>query len=104
MQKGAGLGRDEALAIEAAGFARMARTPTAFNLVTIFLGDRQVARIAKQAAKAGSPVHEAAVLGAGIMGGGIAYQSAVQGHPDRHEGHRRRRRWRWAWPRRTSCW
>ena len=81
MQKGAGLGRDEALALEAAGFARMARTPAAFNLVTIFLGDRQVARIAKQAAKAGGPVRAAAVLGAGIMGGGIAFQSAIKGTP-----------------------
>ena len=81
MQRGAGLGRDEALPIEAAGFARMAKTPTAFNLVTIFLGDHQINRIAKGQAKAGGPVHAAAVLGAGIMGGGIAFQSALKGIP-----------------------
>ncbi|MGA2080697.1 MAG: fatty acid oxidation complex subunit alpha FadB [Holophaga sp.] len=81
MQKGAGLGRDEALAIEAAAFARMARTPAAFNLVSIFLGEREVARKARKAAKAGSPVNAAAVLGAGIMGGGIAFQSALKGIP-----------------------
>jgi 3-hydroxyacyl-CoA dehydrogenase / enoyl-CoA hydratase / 3-hydroxybutyryl-CoA epimerase / enoyl-CoA isomerase len=81
MQRGAGLGRDEALSIEAAGFARMARTPTAFNLVTIFLGDHQINRIAKGQAKAGGPVRAAAVLGAGIMGGGIAFQSALKGIP-----------------------
>jgi 3-hydroxyacyl-CoA dehydrogenase/enoyl-CoA hydratase/3-hydroxybutyryl-CoA epimerase/enoyl-CoA isomerase len=81
MQKGAGLGRDAALAIEAAAFARMARTPTAFNLVGIFLGDHAVAKVARKAAKAGSPVRAAAVLGAGIMGGGIAFQSALKGTP-----------------------
>ena len=81
MQKGAALGRDEALPIEAAAFARMARTATAFNLVTIFLGDHAVARTAKKVAKAGSPVQGAAVLGAGIMGGGIAFQSALKGIP-----------------------
>jgi len=81
MQKGAGLGRDAALPIEAAAFARMAKTPTAFNLVGIFLGDHYVARVAKKAAKAGTPVQAAAVLGAGIMGGGIAFQSALKGTP-----------------------
>jgi 3-hydroxyacyl-CoA dehydrogenase/enoyl-CoA hydratase/3-hydroxybutyryl-CoA epimerase/enoyl-CoA isomerase len=81
MQRGAGLGRDAALAIEAAGFARMAKTATAFNLVSIFLGDHAVARAARTAAKAGTPVRAAAVLGAGIMGGGIAFQSALKGTP-----------------------
>jgi len=81
MRAGAGLGRDEALAIEAAAFARMARTPTAFNLVSIFLGDHFVARTAKKLAKGAGPVRKAAVLGAGIMGGGIAFQSALKGTP-----------------------
>jgi 3-hydroxyacyl-CoA dehydrogenase/enoyl-CoA hydratase/3-hydroxybutyryl-CoA epimerase/enoyl-CoA isomerase len=81
MQRGAAISRDEALPIEAAGFARMARTATAFNLVSLFLGEHQVARIARKLAKAGAPVRAAAVLGAGIMGGGIAYQSAVKGTP-----------------------
>ncbi len=81
MRLGAGLGRDEALAIEAAAFARMARTPTAFNLVGIFLGERAVARTARKRALAGAPVRAAAVLGAGIMGGGIAAQSALKGIP-----------------------
>lgn len=79
MQRGATRGRDDALAIEAATFARMARTPTAFNLVTIFLGDHFVGKVAKKLAKAGSKVQSSAVVGAGIMGGGIAYQSASKG-------------------------
>ncbi|MBK9088548.1 MAG: fatty acid oxidation complex subunit alpha FadB [Holophagales bacterium] len=81
MQQGAGRKRDDALAIEAAAFARMAKTPTAFNLVTIFLGDQFVGKVAKTMAKTASRVESAAVLGAGIMGGGIAYQSASKGTP-----------------------
>jgi len=81
MQQGALRGRDEALRIEAAGFAKMAKTPTAFNLVTIFLGDQFVGKVAKKLAKQGAKVESAAVLGAGIMGGGIAYQSASKGTP-----------------------
>jgi 3-hydroxyacyl-CoA dehydrogenase/enoyl-CoA hydratase/3-hydroxybutyryl-CoA epimerase/enoyl-CoA isomerase len=81
MEQGAGLGRDEAQALEAAAFARVARTPAAFNLVGIFLGEHGVARTARRLAKAGDPVRTAAVLGAGIMGGGIACQSALKGIP-----------------------
>ncbi len=81
MHQGAALGRDAALAIEAKAFARIARTPTALALVTNFLGDQSVAKLAKKLAKAGTKVESAAVLGAGIMGGGIAYQSADRGTP-----------------------
>ncbi len=79
MQKGATRRRDDALPIEAAAFARMAKTATARNLVSIFLGDAAVNRIAKKLAREGVHVRASAVLGAGIMGGGIAYQSASRG-------------------------
>lgn len=81
MQQGAGRGREDALKIEAAAFAKMAKTPTAANLVTIFLGDQFVGKVAKAMAKTAPKVESAAVLGAGIMGGGIAYQSASRGTP-----------------------
>jgi 3-hydroxyacyl-CoA dehydrogenase/enoyl-CoA hydratase/3-hydroxybutyryl-CoA epimerase/enoyl-CoA isomerase len=81
MQQGAGRGREDALKIEATTFAKMAKTPTAFNLVTIFLGDQFVGKVAKTMARTASKVESAAVLGAGIMGGGIAYQSASKGVP-----------------------
>jgi 3-hydroxyacyl-CoA dehydrogenase / enoyl-CoA hydratase / 3-hydroxybutyryl-CoA epimerase / enoyl-CoA isomerase len=81
MQQGAGRGREDALKIEAQAFARMAKTPTAFNLVTIFLGDQFVGKVAKKMAKTAPKVESAAVLGAGIMGGGIAYQSASKKVP-----------------------
>jgi 3-hydroxyacyl-CoA dehydrogenase/enoyl-CoA hydratase/3-hydroxybutyryl-CoA epimerase/enoyl-CoA isomerase len=81
MEKGAGETRDEALALEAAAFARIAKTPTAHALVSVFLGDQAVKKIARKHAKAARPVRRAAVLGAGIMGGGISYQSASRGVP-----------------------
>lgn len=81
MQKGAGLGRDEALKIEAATFAKIAKTPTAHSLVSVFLGDQLVKKISKKASKEARPVKMGAVLGAGIMGGGISYQSASRGVP-----------------------
>ncbi len=81
MEKGAGKTRDEALAIEAAAFAKVAKTPAAHSLVSVFLGDQAVKKIARKHAKAARPVKRAAVLGAGIMGGGISYQSASKGVP-----------------------
>jgi len=81
MQRGAGLGRDGALALEAEAFARVARTATAHHLVNLFLADHAVARRARKLAKEAAPVRAAAVLGAGIMGGGIAYQAALKGIP-----------------------
>ncbi len=81
MQKGAGKGRDEAIALEMAGLPKVAGSGTARGLVSIFLGDQAVKKAAKRAAASARPVKSAAVLGAGIMGGGIAYQSASRGVP-----------------------
>ncbi len=81
MQKAAGKGRDEALKIEAQGFAKVARTPVADGLISLFLNDQLLKKKAKAATKIARPIKQAAVLGAGIMGGGIAYQSAVRGTP-----------------------
>ncbi|HTP27667.1 MAG TPA: fatty acid oxidation complex subunit alpha FadB [Anaeromyxobacteraceae bacterium] len=81
MEKGRRLGRDAALSIEAAAFAKIARTPTARALVSLFLGDQAVKKMAGKAAKASRQVKRGAVLGAGIMGGGISYQSASRGVP-----------------------
>jgi 3-hydroxyacyl-CoA dehydrogenase/enoyl-CoA hydratase/3-hydroxybutyryl-CoA epimerase/enoyl-CoA isomerase len=82
IQKAAGKSRDDALKIEAAGFAKMAKTPQADALIGLFLNDQFLKKKAKAQAKlATRPVKQAAVLGAGIMGGGIAYQSAVKGTP-----------------------
>lgn len=82
MEQAAGLGRDEALKIETASFIKVALTPQADALIGIFLNDQALAKTAKSwQKKASKPVAHAAVLGAGIMGGGIAYQSALKGVP-----------------------
>ena len=81
MEKAAGMGRDDALREEARGIAKMAGTTTAKNLVGLFIGDQVLSHTAKALAKQGGTVERAAVLGAGIMGGGIAYQSAYKGTP-----------------------
>lgn len=81
MQKGATLTRDEALRIEGEAFAWCAQTKTAECLTQVFLGDQYLKKVSKQQTKDSTPVSFGAVLGAGIMGGGIAYQSASQGVP-----------------------
>ena len=75
-------GRDDALAVEAKYFAKAAATPQANALVGLFMADQAVKKAAGAWAKKGAKeIKQAAVLGAGIMGGGIAYQSAVKGTP-----------------------
>ncbi len=81
MQAGASDNRDKALEKESMGFVEIAKTPTATNLVTLFLSDQYLKRKAKKYRKQVPAVKQAAVLGAGIMGGGIAYQSAYRGIP-----------------------
>jgi 3-hydroxyacyl-CoA dehydrogenase/enoyl-CoA hydratase/3-hydroxybutyryl-CoA epimerase/enoyl-CoA isomerase len=81
MKKAAGMGRDDALREEARGIAKMAGTLAAKNLIGLFLGDQLLAKSGKSLAKKARKVERAAVLGAGIMGGGIAYQSALKGTP-----------------------
>lgn len=81
IQKHASFERDKALAIEAKGFAKMAKSLTAENLIGLFLNDQKIKKIAKNHVKVAKDVKQAAVLGAGIMGGGIAYQSAYKGTP-----------------------
>ena len=81
MQKAAGLSRDEALAIETKAFVGLIKSPAAEGLVTVFLGDQYLKKTSKKITKEAKPTNKAAVLGAGIMGGGIAYQSSSKGTP-----------------------
>ncbi len=76
MQQSADLDRDAALEIEHAHFVKIAKTPVAKALVNIFLGDQQIKKTAKKWTQDIPDITHTAVLGAGIMGGGIAYQSA----------------------------
>ena len=74
--------RAEAMAIENANFAKLAATSEAAAQTGIFLADQYIKGKAKKQAKHSElEIKQAAVLGAGIMGGGIAYQSAYKGTP-----------------------
>lgn len=81
IEAAARLGRDEALKLETAAFVPLARSSQARALVGIFLNDQAVKARAKQLTRDVETPKQAAVLGAGIMGGGIAYQSAWKGVP-----------------------
>ncbi|WP_017430087.1 fatty acid oxidation complex subunit alpha FadB [Vreelandella jeotgali] len=81
IQKGAGETRERAQQIEAQSFAKLALNDVAFNLVGLFMNDQAVKKRAGSYAKQAGDVAHTAVLGAGIMGGGIAYQSASKGTP-----------------------
>lgn len=69
----------EAIAIEARCFSELAIGFEAKNLVGLFLSDQVVKKKTRNWAKQGADVKQAATLGAGIMGGGISYQSALSG-------------------------
>ena len=76
------LDRAGAMAIENAGFAKLAKTDAATAQIGLFMADQVIKGKAKKASKQVSKaINKAAVLGAGIMGGGIAYQSAYKGTP-----------------------
>ncbi len=81
LEKASGLNRDAALALEAETFARVAKTQAADSLVAIFVNEQAIKKTIRRYAKNMAPVRKAAVAGAGIMGGGIAYQSASHGVP-----------------------
>lgn len=82
IEAGAHSERNEALDIERNHFVKLAKSEEAKALVGLFLNDQYIKSLAKKSAKAASKeTQRAAVLGAGIMGGGIAYQSALRGVP-----------------------
>ncbi len=81
IQKHAPLHREDAVRVEATAFAKLAKTPVTAALIGIFLKDQYLKKQSKTYQKAANDVSKAAVLGAGIMGGGIAYQSASSGTP-----------------------
>jgi 3-hydroxyacyl-CoA dehydrogenase / enoyl-CoA hydratase / 3-hydroxybutyryl-CoA epimerase / enoyl-CoA isomerase len=81
LEKASDLDRDAALALEAETFAKAAKTQAADSLVSIFVNEQAVKKSIRRYAKDAPRVARAAVAGAGIMGGGIAYQSASRGVP-----------------------
>ena len=81
MKEAATFDRAGALKVEHLGFVKLAKTEVAANLVQMFLNDQHLNGSAKSFVKSAREINAAGVLGAGIMGGGIAYQSALKGTP-----------------------
>ena len=73
------LERDAALRQESLAFGRIARTQAAASLVQLFVNEQHVKTDIKCRAKGGRATRQLGVIGAGIMGGGIAYAAASHG-------------------------
>jgi 3-hydroxyacyl-CoA dehydrogenase/enoyl-CoA hydratase/3-hydroxybutyryl-CoA epimerase/enoyl-CoA isomerase len=73
--------QDEAMQIELESFTKLAKTQEARSLIQIFLHDQAIKSKVKQQSKTGTLPKSVAVLGAGIMGTGIATQCALRDVP-----------------------
>ncbi|MBL8404251.1 MAG: fatty acid oxidation complex subunit alpha FadB [Dechloromonas sp.] len=83
MAKGAGAGRDDALDIERQALIRVAKTQAAGAMIQVFLNQQALKKLFNRHRANARPLKAAGVLGAGIMGGGIAFTSALKGIPVR---------------------
>lgn len=82
IEKTLDLSIDDALAIENEGLARMWETEVSSNLVRLFLLGQEAKRaLSDDVAEKAREVERAAVLGAGVMGGGIAELIAANDVP-----------------------
>lgn len=70
---------DESLEMERAAILKLAPLESTRNLINIFLASRSCPR--KNAGKVTLPVHRSAVIGAGLMGSGIAQWMSSRGLP-----------------------
>ncbi|WP_233884628.1 fatty acid oxidation complex subunit alpha FadB [Paraburkholderia flagellata] len=75
------LKREAALQLESEVFARVAKTQAAGSLVQAFLNEQHLKKQYRSLGQKSRKLEQAAVLGAGAMGGGIAYTSALSGIP-----------------------
>ena len=71
----------KALQAEAECFRDLMQSDAGKALSGLFFSEQLVKSEAKRYAKSGEAVCKSAVIGAGVMGGGIAYQSAISGVP-----------------------
>lgn len=84
MREASQLSREFAAQMETSAFYKLSQTFQARALIGLFLGDQNVAKIARgyslELDKKPSQISTAGVVGAGIMGGGIAYQNAISSY------------------------
>lgn len=71
----------DALALEKAAFLELIRTPECRNLLSVFFLQERAKKLPSPANATASPVRRVAVVGAGIMGAGIAQWTSARGLP-----------------------
>lgn len=81
MERAAILDRRGALALEGEVFTTVCRTQAAESLIQAFHNEQALKKLFREHARNARSLKQGAVLGAGIMGGGIAYTSALHGIP-----------------------
>ncbi len=79
IEKAARYSRKNALEIEHSHFITLAKNTVTPALVSIFLNEKALKAKNKAMAQGEKPINKLTVIGAGIMGGGIAYQAANRG-------------------------
>ena len=80
VRQGMSLPLDQALEIEADGFAELVVTDVAKGLISIFFAKNEVDGRAAKLAEGARPVERIGVLGAGFMGSGVAQLLAHKGY------------------------
>ena len=80
VRQGLRLPLDQALELEAEGFAELVVTDVAKGLISIFFTKNEVEGRAATTAKGARPVERIGVLGAGFMGSGVAQVLSHQGY------------------------
>ncbi|MGJ8689355.1 MAG: fatty acid oxidation complex subunit alpha FadB [Gammaproteobacteria bacterium] len=73
--------RDDALQNEALLFVALARSDVAKSLIGLFTNDQWLRAKSRRLGKQAGTIGSAGIIGAGIMGGGIAYQCALKKVP-----------------------
>lgn len=81
MKRAATASRDDALQLEHRAFSQIACTQAAGSLIQQFINEQAIKKKGREYGRSARKVRRAAVIGAGIMGGGIAYTSAMRGVP-----------------------
>ncbi len=76
-----GLPLNDALALEKTAFLELVRTPECRNLLRIFFLQERAKKLPAPAGSTARPVHRVAVIGAGVMGAGIAQWTSARGLP-----------------------
>jgi 3-hydroxyacyl-CoA dehydrogenase/enoyl-CoA hydratase/3-hydroxybutyryl-CoA epimerase/enoyl-CoA isomerase len=83
MHRSAGLDRTDAIALEVRQFAMVTKTQAATSLVQSFHNDQALKKLYREHARRATRPSRTAVVGAGIMGSGIAFASASHNIPVR---------------------